>query len=214
MTHPSQMALHSMVPGFIESYKAALYVITLISFLCGFCSICPLMNKDNTLMETPWWERLTELDLFLMSRAMLSKSLIQFSVDGWGSAPSLLFDLRQNCGGGNEDNGDLLQNIPCVYCCTHCPQPCIRPPPTHASAGDSWTLMGKSGSVSCGVTAPISWDLVYIRFCLCPPRGLFPQSCVSFGGSRVGLMETSSKSTCAIPRSAGPRAPAPAAGHC
>ena len=30
------------------------------------------------------------------------------------------------------------------------PQPCSRPPSTHTSAGDSWTLMGKSGSVSCG----------------------------------------------------------------
>ena len=36
--------------------------------------------------------------------------------------------------------------------------------PNHASAGDSWTLMGKSGSVSCGVTAPIAWVLVCTRF--------------------------------------------------
>ena len=40
-----------------------------------------------------------------MGGAMLSKSLIQFSVDGWGCVPSLLFDLRPNYGGGNEDNG-------------------------------------------------------------------------------------------------------------
>ena len=38
-----------------------------------------------------------------MGRTMLSKSLIQFSVDGWGFVPSLLFDLRPNHGGGNED---------------------------------------------------------------------------------------------------------------
>ena len=31
-----------------------------------------------------------------------------------------------------------------------------------------WTLMGKSGSVSCGVTAPFSWVLVHTRFCLSP----------------------------------------------
>ena len=36
--------------------------------------------------------------------AMLSKSLIQFSVDGQGCVPSLLFDLRPDCGGGNEDD--------------------------------------------------------------------------------------------------------------
>ena len=39
---------------------------------------------------------------------MLSKSLIQFSVDGWGCVPSLLFDLRPNYGGGNEDDWVLL----------------------------------------------------------------------------------------------------------
>ena len=33
-----------------------------------------------------------ELDLLLMGGAMLSKFLIQFSVDGQGSVPSLLFD--------------------------------------------------------------------------------------------------------------------------
>ena len=40
---------------------------------------------------------------------MLSKSLIQFAVDGQGCVTSLLFDLRPNYGGGNEDNGNLLQ---------------------------------------------------------------------------------------------------------
>ena len=49
---------------------------------------------------------------------MLSKSLIQFSVDGWGCVPSLLFDLRPNYGGGNEDNGNLFQKVPCTHCCT------------------------------------------------------------------------------------------------
>ena len=114
-----------------------------------------------------------------MGRAMLSNSLIQFSHDGWSCVPSLLFDLRPNYGGGNEDNGDLLQKVPCRPCYTQCPQPCSRPPLTHASARDSWTLTGKSGSVSCGVTAPFSWVLVHTRFCLCPPRNLLPQSCVS-----------------------------------
>ena len=35
-----------------------------------------------------------ETGVVLMGGAMLSKSLIQFSVDGWGCAPSLLLDLR------------------------------------------------------------------------------------------------------------------------
>ena len=42
---------------------------------------------------------------------MLSKSLIQFFVKGRGCVPSLLFYLRPNYGGDNEDNGDLLQKV-------------------------------------------------------------------------------------------------------
>ena len=144
---------------------------------------------------------------------MLSKSLIQFSIEGLGCVPYLLFDLRPNYGGGNEDNGDLLQKVPCSHCCTQCPRPCSRPPLTYTSAGDSWTLMGKSGSVSCGVTAPFSWVLVCTGLFVLS-KSLFPQSYVSSGGSMVGLMVTSSKRAYAIPRSAAPRAPAPAAVHC
>ena len=92
---------------------------------------------------------------------MLNKSLIQFSVDGQGCVTSLLFDLRPNYCGGNKDNGDLLQKVPRIYCYTQSPQPWSRPPPTHASGRYSWTLTGKSGSVSCGVTAPFSWVLVH-----------------------------------------------------
>ena len=109
---------------------------------------------------------------------MLSKSLIQFSVVGQGCVLSLLFDLRPNYGGGNEDSGDLLQKIPCTHCCSQCPRPCSRPLPTYASTRDSWTLTGKSESVSCGVTASFSSVLVCTRFCLCLPK-LFPQACVS-----------------------------------
>ena len=49
---------------------------------------------------------------------------------------------------------------------------------------------------------------------LVPSKSLFPQSCVISGRSMVGLMVTSSKRAYAIPRSAVPRAPAPAAVHC
>ena len=50
------------------------------------------------------------------SEGMLSKSLIQFSVDGQGYIPSLLFDLRPNYAGGNEDNDDFLQKVSCKQC--------------------------------------------------------------------------------------------------
>ena len=144
---------------------------------------------------------------------MLSKSLIQFSVDGRGCVLSLLFDLRLNYSGGDEDNGDLLHKVPCTHGYTQCPQPCSRPPPTHTSTRDSWTLTGKSGPVSRGVTAPFSWVLVHTGS-VCALQESVSQSCVSSGGSVAGLMATSSKRAYAILKSAPPRAPAPVAGHC
>ena len=112
-----------------------------------------------------------------------------------------------NHSGSDEDNGDLLQNVLCTHCYTQCPQPCSRPPLTHASTGHSWTLTGKSGQL---LLSPGPWCT---RFSLCPPR-VCSQSCVSSGSSLVGLMATSTKRANAIPRSAVPRAPAPVAVHC
>ena len=40
------------------------------------------------------------------------------------------FTYHLKHGWGNEDNGDLLQKIPCMYCYTQCPRPCSRPPET------------------------------------------------------------------------------------
>ena len=111
-----------------------------------------------------------------MRGAMLSKSSIQLFVEGWGCVPSLLFDLRPNYGGGNEDNRDLLRNVPCTHCYIQCPQPCSRPPLTQASARDSWHSWASLPD-PCGAIAPFSWVLVRTRFCLCPPRVYFPVLC-------------------------------------
>ena len=53
------------------------------------------------ILSALWWTRIKGLWKLpdgrnWGGRAMLSKSLIQFSVDGWGCVPSLLFDLRPN----------------------------------------------------------------------------------------------------------------------
>ena len=62
----------------------------------GFQSVCPLMEKGKRFVEASWWEKLTEWEtLVLTGVAMLSKSLIQFSVDGWGCVPSLIFTWGQ-----------------------------------------------------------------------------------------------------------------------
>ena len=55
--------------------------------------------------------------------------------------------------------------------------------------------------------SPGSW---YTQGSVWALRAFVFQSCVSSGGSMVGLMATSSKRVYAIPRSAAPRAPAPA----
>ena len=49
-----------------------------------------------------------KLGLVLMDGTLLSKSFNQFSVEGWGCVPSLLFDLRFNYGRSNEDYGVLF----------------------------------------------------------------------------------------------------------
>ena len=47
---------------------------------------------------------------------MLSKSLTQFSIDGQGCVPSLLFGLRSNYGGGHGGNGGLLPKDLGLFC--------------------------------------------------------------------------------------------------
>ena len=138
----------------------------------------------------------------------LCSSLIQFSVDGRGCVPSLLFDLRPNYGGVHEDNGDLLQKVQCRHCHTQCPRLCSRPPtPPLETPGHSRASLGQSlvGSL---LLSPGSWCT---QAFVCA-KSLFPQSYVRFGGSMVWLMATSSNKAYAISRSAAPRTPA--AGYC
>ena len=129
---------------------------------------------------------------------------------GWGCVPSLLFDLGPNYGGGNEDNGDLLLKVPWRHCCTQYPPPpipaagCHWPTTPSKTPGHSLASLGQGSSL----LSPVN------KVLFDPSKNLFPQSSLSSGGSVEGLMATSSKKAYAIPRSAAPRAPAPAAGHC
>ena len=92
MTHPSWVALRGMAHSFIELDKAVVHVISLVSFHdCGFHSVCPLMEKDKRLMEASWWDGLAVGKTGSCSggQAMLIKSVIQFSADGYSCVPSL-----------------------------------------------------------------------------------------------------------------------------
>ena len=172
------------------------------------------MDKDKKLMEDSWWDRLTEgeLGLVLMGGAMLSKSLIQFSVDGQGCVPSLLFDPRPNYG-GNEDNGDLLQGP--MQTLLH-----WVPPTLQDATADPYLhqrLLDTHGQVWVSLfwghcfflLGPCEYKALFVL-----SQSLFPQSCVLSGGSIVGLMATSSKRAYAIPWSAAPRVSVPVVGRC
>ena len=70
--------------------------------------------------------------------------------------------MRPNYGGGNENHGDLLQKVQRSHAHTAAHSaPALEPATADplASAGDSWTLMGKSGPVSLGslLLSPGSW---------------------------------------------------------
>ena len=93
-----------------------------------------------------------------MGRAMISKSLIQFSVDGRGCVPYSCLAWGQTMVGVMMVKGLLQKDLG-----LQCPWPCSRPLSTHASARDSWTLTGKSGAVSCGtlLLSPGSWCTQY-----------------------------------------------------
>ena len=116
------------------------------------------------------------LGLVLMGEAMLSKPLIQFSVDGGSCVPSLVFGLRPNYGRGNAIMETSFKRTYAHTVGFSAPDASGRPLSIHTSARDSQTLTGQSGSVSSGDTAPFSCLLVHTRFCLCPPRVCFPSS--------------------------------------
>ena len=57
------------------------------------------------------------------------------------------------------------------------PRPCSRPLPAHASARNSQTPTGKSGAVSCMVTAPFSWSWCTQGFVCALRESIFPALC-------------------------------------
>ena len=110
---------------------------------------------------------------------MLSKSLIQFSVDGQGYVPSLLFDLRPNYGGGNKDNGDLPQKDPCS------PLP-HSVPLTLQQATTNTRLHRRLLDTHRQVWVRLLWGHCFFlqgsgghKVLFVPSKSLFPQSCGS-----------------------------------
>ena len=94
-----------------------------------------------------------------MGGALFSKSLIQFSVDGWGCVPSLLFDLRPNYGGGDEDKGTSFNRSHACTAALSAPDPAAghrQPTPPLKTPGHSQASLAQSlvGSL---LLSPGSW---------------------------------------------------------
>ena len=117
-----------------------------------------------------------------MGRAMLCKSLIQFSVDGQSCVPSLLFDLTRKKGS--------------VHTLPHSMSPILQQatanPCFHQRLLDNHRQV--LASLLCGhcsfLLGPGAHKVLSV-----PSKSLFPQSCVSSAGSTA----TSSKRAYAIP---------------
>ena len=115
---------------------------------------------------------------------MLSKSLIQFSVDGRGCIPSLLFDLSPIMVEVMKIMATFFKRSPARTATLSAPNPAAghhQPTPLLETPGHSQASLGQSlvGSL-----------LLSPESCLHPPR-VFPQSCVSPGGSMAGLIVAS-----------------------
>ena len=148
-----------------------------------------------------------------MGGALLSKSLIQFSFDGWSCVPSLLFTWGQTMvevmkimvtSFKRSHAGTATLNAPNPASGQHRPMPPLETP------GHSWaSLVSLLWGHYSFLLGPGAHKVLFV-----PSKSLFPQFCVSSGSSMVGLMATSSKRAYAIPKSDAPRAPASAAVHC
>ena len=164
----------------------------LVSCNDGFQSICKsLMEKNKRIMEASWWERLKgKLGLVLMGGAMLSKSLIQFSVDGWGCVPSLFFTWCQNM---VEVMKIMVSSFKRSHECTailsapnpaaghHRPTPLLETPGHSQQARDS-LLWGHYFFL----------QVLAHKVLLCPPRVYFPVLCKLwqlYGGVNDNLLQ-------------------------
>ena len=115
---------------------------------CGFHSVCPLMEEDKRLMDAFWWERLTEGETGSSSDSQGHAQYIFSLIFCWRAELCILpvISLGPNCDGSEEDNGDLLQKIPCMYCHAQFPQPCSRPRAPHATQ-DRWAMVESSDKI-------------------------------------------------------------------
>ena len=144
-------------------------------------------------MEASWWERLTEGETASCSvgLAILSKSLIQFSVDGWSCGPSLWFTWGQTmvevmkimvASFKRSHAGTATLGVPNPAAGRHWPKLLLE------TTGHSQASLGQSlvGSL---LLSPGLWCT---RLSLCLPRVYFPVLCKCwqrYGGVNGKLLQ-------------------------
>ena len=152
-----------------------------------------------------WWRRIRgfwklpdgrdwprgKLGFVLMGRAMLSKSLIQFSIDGWRCVPHQIFTWGQTMVEAMKIKVTSFKrshacaatlSVPNPVAGHHWPTPLLETP-GHSQASLGQSLFGSP------LLSPGSW---YTRFCLCSPRVYFPALCKFwqlYGGVNGDLLQ-------------------------
>ena len=171
------------------------------------------MEKDRGLWKLPdgrnWWRG--KLGLVMMGRAMLSKWLIQFSVDGWGcvlvpcyltwgqTTVEVMKIMVTSFKRSHANTGTLSAPSPVTGHCWPIP-----PPETlgysQVGLGQSLSLFFFLGQSLVGslLLSPGSW---YVQSFVCALQEFVSQSCVSSGSSMLGLMVTLSKRAYALLKS-------------
>ena len=144
---------------------------------------------------------------------MLSKSLSKFSVDGWSCVPSLLFPWGQTM-------VEVMKIMATSFKRSHDALLHSLPPTLQQATSDPrlrWRLLDTPGQVwvslfwgHCSfLLDPGAHKILFV-----PSKSLFPQSCVSSGGSVVVLMATYSKKAMPYPGLLHPEVLAPVVVHC
>ena len=156
------------LPGGRDWLRGKLDVVLLVGAMLG---------KLLIQISVDGWSCVLSLLFAAAAKSLQSCPTLCDSIDGsppGSPIPGILpaIYLGPNYGGGNEENGDLPQNIPGMYCHSPRPQPCSRPTLTQAVPRDSPTPtdMSSMGSVF------ISLESWYTRFC-CALWVYFPVLC-------------------------------------
>ena len=137
---------------------------------CGFHYVCPLMDKIKRLRGSFrmgesdwggnwvlfWWAGPCSVNLS-SNFLLMDGSVFSLCCLTWGQTMVEVMKIMATSFKRLLSTKGYSESRSVHTLLTQCPRPCSRPLPTYASPRDSWTLMGKSGSASCGVTSPFSW---------------------------------------------------------